>query len=191
MSQTTAIDINIESKFKPHILQTPLCRMDKAKTPSPDNMTDYQSTTTKFSDHSFFDTPASLHDSQVAVPDRPQWLIKELLSLKKFHKILKQQYDQLKACQNPVAAQVVTDDVYSKIMIELLDSVGEERKGRILKMLNPENTYTVQYDSNPLDFQVKQLKKREEKAIWKTKRTVPFSRKHEEPITIQFMKPSE
>ena len=41
MSEKTDLDITIEDKFKPHILKTPISRVDKSKIPSPENVTDY------------------------------------------------------------------------------------------------------------------------------------------------------
>ena len=74
---------------------------------------------------------------------------------------LQNEYNQLKSCQSPGASFESSDNVYLKIINELLDCAGSERKDRILRQLT----------GDLVEMPQTSLRKREKKVTWKKERS--------------------
>ena len=74
---------------------------------------------------------------------------------------LQNEYNQLKSCQSPGTSFESSDSVYLKIINELLDCAGSERKDRILRQLTGDLVEMPQTN----------LRKREKKVTWKKERS--------------------
>ena len=79
------------------------------------------------------------------------------------------QNNGFRAYQDPTAEQTAVDDIYCKIIGQVLNSVGKNRRARIIERLNTE--YSACPDSSfsdSIDCSLKQMKKRDEKYERKT-----------------------